>query len=98
MALTDREYVEAELHDLRWKLADVTNPGRQVTPSASGQEYRRRLREDIADLEARLASEEDETMPEPSTDTEARAAEASSEAMSSDQEREKSVLQSPSLS
>lgn len=56
--LTQREYDEIELNDLRRRLADVTDPGRQVTPSTSGQEYRQSLRDDIARLEARLSSEE----------------------------------------
>lgn len=53
--LTQREYDEAELRELRWRLADVMHPGRQVTPSTSGQEYREQLRADIARLEERLA-------------------------------------------
>lgn len=55
---TDREHMEIELRDLRWKLADVTDPGRQVTPSTSGREYRKQLEADIRELEERLASEE----------------------------------------
>lgn len=51
---TQREYDEAELRDLRWKLAGVKDLGRQAPPSSVGQEYRRRLREDIARLEERL--------------------------------------------
>jgi hypothetical protein len=93
MPITQREYVEFELDVLRRRFADVTNPGRQVTPSASGQEYRRRLAADIRELETRLASEEDATIPGPSTTTEARAAEEAPEAMSSDQEKELSVSQ-----
>ena len=92
--LTERDYDEAELRELRWKLADVSSPGRQVTPSASGQEYRRRLSEDIAEFEARLASEGTDTIPESPTATEARAAEASAEAMSSDQEKGSFALSS----
>lgn len=56
--MTQREYDELELNILRWRLADVTAPGRQVTPSPDGQEYRRQLQADIRELETRLASEE----------------------------------------
>lgn len=56
--LTDREHLEHELSMLRRQLANVTDPGRQVTPSTSGQEYRNQLEADIRELEERLASEE----------------------------------------
>ncbi len=56
--MTQREYMEFELNVLRRRLADVTAPGRQVTPSSAGQEYRRQLEADIRELETRLASEE----------------------------------------
>lgn len=98
MTLTQREYDEAELRDLRWKLADVEAPGRQVTPSTSGQEYRRRLREHIAELEERLSSEEDDTIAEPSTTTESPSCRRSSEALQSDQEKERSDLPSSASS
>jgi hypothetical protein len=55
--LTQREYDEAELRDLRWKLADVTSPARQTEPTEEGQAYREQLAADIRELEERLASE-----------------------------------------
>jgi len=96
--LTERDYDEAELRELRWKLADVSSPGRQVTPSASGQEYRSRLAEDIAELEGRLASEGEATLSGPPTSTESPSYRRSSEDSSSDRERDRSALSSQSSS
>lgn len=56
---TMREYIALELGVLRRRLADVTAPGRQVTETQAGQEYRRQLEADIRELEERLASERD---------------------------------------
>lgn len=53
-----RDYDEAELAACKQILANVEDPGRQVTPSSAGQAYRDRLRSDIAALEERLASED----------------------------------------
>lgn len=59
MQPTMREYIALELDVLRRRLADVTAPGRQVTETQAGQEYRRQLEADIRELEERLASERD---------------------------------------
>lgn len=56
--LTQREYDESELRELEWRLRDLEDPARQTTPSAAGREYRRKLKEDIDRLRARLASED----------------------------------------
>ncbi len=56
--LTQREYDESELRELRRRLSDVTSPARQVAPSPAGQEYRRKLREDMARVEKQLADRE----------------------------------------
>lgn len=58
MFLTQRDYDLAELEQCRRTLAGVEDPARQVTPSPAGREYRRDLEARIAELEARLASEE----------------------------------------
>jgi len=55
VSATQDEYDRDELATLERRLADIENPGRQVTPSTSGREYRRRLREDIARLRERLS-------------------------------------------
>lgn len=57
---TQREYVELELQDARRQLANVTDPGRQVAPSPAGRDYRKRLEEDISELQKRLSDLEAE--------------------------------------
>lgn len=54
MSMSQEDHDRLELRSLERRLADVTNPGRQVTPTTSGQEYRKRLREDIRRLRERL--------------------------------------------
>jgi hypothetical protein len=55
MRLTEEEYDRNDLATLERRLADVENPGRQVPPTRAGQEYRRKLREDIALLQKRVS-------------------------------------------
>ena len=57
--LAQREYDEIELAGLRRRLADVEAPGRQVAPTTVGRDYRERLRQDIAELEARVGKDEE---------------------------------------
>lgn len=54
------DYVCEELRSCERRLADVTDPGRQTTPSAAGQEFRRKLERDISELRARLSDMEAE--------------------------------------
>lgn len=56
---TQREYDLEDLRSLEWRLADVTDPARQTTPSAAGREFRETLKRDIAELRERLASEDE---------------------------------------
>lgn len=55
--LTERDYLEEDLADARRALRQVEDPARQTQPTPEGRAYRQRLRDDIAELEARLASE-----------------------------------------
>jgi len=55
MRWTQEEQDREELAQLNRRLVDIENPGRQVTPTASGREYRARLRRDIEILQKRLS-------------------------------------------
>ena len=57
---TELDYVREELRSCQQRLADVTDPGRQVAPSSVGREFRRKLEEDIAALRQRLSDMEGE--------------------------------------
>ncbi len=59
MPPTQREYIEIELSIARATLAAVEDSSRQTDETPAGQDYRKRLRADIAHLEERLASEEE---------------------------------------
>ena len=59
MIATEREMLQEELDQARRLLANVEDPARQTDETPAGQNYRRRLRADIAELEARLSSEEE---------------------------------------
>jgi hypothetical protein len=58
VSLSQRDYLEEELRSARWRLADVEAPSRQTKPTEEGRAFRQRLRDEIADLERRLASED----------------------------------------
>lgn len=60
MPNTELDYVREELRSAERRLADVTDPGRQVIPSPDGQEFRRKLEADISELRERLSDMEAE--------------------------------------
>jgi hypothetical protein len=54
-----------QLATLRARQQDVTDPGRQVPPTAAGREYRRKLRRDIERLECELDAEDGYELRDP---------------------------------
>lgn len=57
LMLAQREYLEEDLRSARRSLAAVEAPSRQTDSTEEGRAYRQRLRDDIRELEERLASE-----------------------------------------